>query len=55
MDTKEVISRLQEIKPYLQREYAVKTMGVFGSFSDGTYTDNSDVDILVEFERPIGW
>ena len=30
-------------------------MGLFGSFADGTYTGNSDVDIMVEFERPIGW
>jgi predicted nucleotidyltransferase len=48
MDTKDIINRLQEIKPYLQQEYAVKTLGLFGSFADGSYTDNSDVDILVE-------
>jgi predicted nucleotidyltransferase len=55
MDTKDIINRLQEIKPYLQQEYAVKTLGLFGSFADGSYTDNSDVDILVEFEQPVGW
>jgi predicted nucleotidyltransferase len=55
MTTDEAISKLQQIKPYLQREYAVKTLGLFGSFADGTYTDNSDVDLLVEFERPVGW
>ena len=55
MDTNEVINKLQRIKPELQKEYAVKTIGLFGSFADGSYTDASDVDILVEFERPIGW
>jgi predicted nucleotidyltransferase len=55
MNTNEVISKLQQIKPYLQQEYAVKTVGLFGSFADGTYTDDSDVDILIEFERPVGW
>jgi predicted nucleotidyltransferase len=55
MDANEVVSKLQQLKPLLQREYAVKTVGLFGSFADGTYTDTSDVDILVEFERPIGW
>ena len=30
-------------------------IGLFGSFSDNTFTENSDNDILVEFERPIGW
>jgi predicted nucleotidyltransferase len=55
MNTNEVISKLQQVKPYLQQTYAVKTMGLFGSFADGTYTGASDVDIMVEFERPIGW
>ena len=55
MDTDEVINKLQRIKPHLQREYAVKTVGLFGSFADGTYTDSSDVDILVEFDGPVGW
>jgi len=55
MDTNEVVNKLQRLKPQLQREYAVKTVGLFGSFVDGTYTDTSDVDILVEFEHPVGW
>ncbi|MDR1170377.1 MAG: nucleotidyltransferase family protein [Prevotellaceae bacterium] len=55
MNTSEVINKLQAIKPYLQKEYAVKNLGLFGSFADGTYTDNSDIDIIVEFERPVGW
>ena len=55
MDTSEVVNILRGIKPYMQKEYAVKKMGLFGSFSDGTYTDISDVDIMVEFECPVGW
>ena len=55
MDTNEVIEKLQQIKPYLQEKYAVKNVGLFGSFADGTHTENSDVDIMVEFEYPIGW
>jgi len=54
MNTNDIISKLQRIKPHLQREYAVKTVGLFGSFAAGTYTDSSDVDIMVEFERPVG-
>ena len=53
--TNKVINKLQQIKPYLRQEYAVKNIGLFGSFADGSYTDSSDVDIIVEFERPIGW
>jgi len=55
MDTNEIINSLQQIKPQLQQEYAVKKVGLFGSFADGNFTDSSDVDILVEFERPVGW
>ena len=55
MDTNEVIDKLRAVKPYLQNEYAVKTLGLFGSFANGAYTDGSDIDIMVEFERPIGW
>ncbi len=54
MDTNEAIGKLRLIKPYLQRKYAVKSLGLFGSFADGTYTDKSDVDVLVEFGKPIG-
>ena len=54
MGTHEIIDKLQRIKPQLQREYAVKSLALFGSFADGTYTDDSDVDVLIEFERPVG-
>ena len=55
MDTNELINKLQHLKPQLKREYAVKRVGLFGSFADGTFTEDSDVDILVEFEHPVGW
>jgi predicted nucleotidyltransferase len=55
MKTNEAIGLLQHIKPYLQQEYAVKRLGLFGSFAEGTQTESSDVDVLVEFEHPVGW
>ena len=39
----------------LYKEYAVKEIGLFGSYSDNSFTEESDIDILVELERPIGW
>ena len=39
----------------LYADFSVKKIGLFGSFSDNTYTENSDIDLLVELERPIGW
>jgi len=39
---------------YLSAEYGVKRIGIFGSCAKGQLTDKSDVDIIVEFERPLG-
>lgn len=51
----DILSKLRELKPQLHKEYAVKEIGLFGSFSDNSYTDESDIDLLVELDRPIGW
>ncbi len=51
----EILAKLKELKPTLRKDYAVKEIGLFGSFSDDTFTDESDIDILVELEQPIGW
>jgi uncharacterized protein len=50
-----ILSRLKELKPTLKKEYAVKEIGLFGSFSNGTNTEDSDIDLIVELEKPIGW
>jgi len=51
----EILVKLKELKPSLQSNYAVKEIGLFGSFSDNTANESSDIDILVELEQPIGW
>jgi predicted nucleotidyltransferase len=51
----DILFKLKELKPILYRDYAVKKIGLFGSFSDDSYSENSDIDILVELEKPIGW
>jgi predicted nucleotidyltransferase len=55
MDKNEIITKLQLLKPQIQKDYAVKNIALFGSFADGTSTDNSDIDIIIELEHPIGW
>lgn len=56
MLTKEyILSKLAELKPALYKDYAVKEIGLFGSFSDESFSEDSDIDLLVEFEKPIGW
>ncbi|MDQ0256763.1 putative nucleotidyltransferase [Evansella vedderi] len=46
--------RLKLIKPYLQEKYKVSKVGYFGSYARGEQTEDSDIDILVEFSQPIG-
>ncbi len=50
-----ILTKLKELKPVLYKEFAVKEIGLFGSFSDDSFSENSDIDILVELEKPIGW
>ena len=50
-----ILLKLKELKPTLKKEFAVREIGLFGSFSDGTSSEESDIDLLVELERPIGW
>ena len=50
-----ILLKLKELKPTLRKEFAVREIGLFGSFSDETSSEESDIDLLVELERPIGW
>ncbi|CAD5244187.1 nucleotidyltransferase family protein [Thermococcus camini] len=51
----EVESILRTHKEDLRRRFGVSSIAIFGSYARGEETELSDVDILVEFERPIGW
>ncbi|MCD8015510.1 MAG: nucleotidyltransferase domain-containing protein [Lachnospiraceae bacterium] len=33
--------------------YPIKKVTLFGSRADGTYRENSDVDLIMEFSKPI--
>ncbi|MFZ4450790.1 nucleotidyltransferase family protein [Salibacterium aidingense] len=55
MATEENIDqRLKRIKPVLQEKYHVSKIGYFGSYAREKQTDESDIDLLVEFSKPIG-
>lgn len=51
----EILEKLKELKPMLHKEFAVKNIGLFGSYIDNSANDESDIDLLVELEKPIGW
>ena len=50
----QILSIISENKDSLKRKYRISKIGVFGSYSRNEATEESDVDILVEFEEPIG-
>ena len=45
---------LIELKPELERRFHVSAIGVFGSFVRGKEPTGSDIDIIVDFSRPVG-
>lgn len=48
-------AKLKEYKPILEQQYYVKKIGVFGSYVRNEQRDDSDIDIIVEFSRPVGF
>ena len=48
----EIKSILALQKPYLMSKYGVTEIGVFGSYVRGEQRPDSDIDILIELERP---
>ncbi|MFX0097853.1 MAG: nucleotidyltransferase family protein [Candidatus Hodarchaeota archaeon] len=50
-----IMKILKEELPYLKQEYNVKSVGVFGSWVRGEQTVVSDLDVLVDFIKPIGF
>lgn len=54
-EKEQILATLRESFPYLAAEYGVQRIGLFGSFAKGTGGSESDVDLVVEFERPLGF
>ncbi len=53
MNLEERLKKLKDLKPELQRKYFIKQIGIFGSYIRGQDNIQSDLDILVEFYKPI--
>lgn len=48
----EIQQILLEQKPFLAERYGVRILGVFGSYVRQEQRPNSDLDILIELDRP---
>jgi predicted nucleotidyltransferase len=51
----EIRAVLRECLPEIREKYGVTSIGIFGSWARGEAGPNSDIDIIVELGRPIGW
>ncbi len=54
MPDEKVMEIIRRELPYLTEHFGLKKIGLFGSAARGNVNSDSDVDILAEFERPIG-
>lgn len=51
----EIIETTRTELDYLKEKYGVKRLAIFGSFAKGRGRKRSDVDILVQLRRPLGF
>ena len=49
-----ILDELKNLKPELSTKYFVDSIGLFGSITRNDFTDKSDIDIIVDFKKPIG-
>jgi uncharacterized protein len=52
---KDILLSLICLKGEVATEYSVKNIGVFGSVARNEQTEQSDIDLLVEFSKPVGF
>jgi predicted nucleotidyltransferase len=51
MTKNDILEVLSQEKEYLQKTYEIDKIGLFGSYAKGLQTDESDIDIYVEFKH----
>jgi len=50
MTKEDILQALKAQKAYIQKKYAVDKIGLFRSYAKDTQTEQSDIDIYVEFK-----
>jgi len=52
--TAQILQILNQHKPALLARYPIAELGLFGSYARGDFNEKSDIDILVDFNGPVG-
>jgi len=55
MKQEAVLKILQQKNAELAKQFGVRSLSLFGSVARNEATSTSDVDLLVEFSRPVGY
>lgn len=50
--TDEILNFLRAQKDFFKKEFKVKKIGIFGSYAKGRPYEGSDIDVVVELEKP---
>lgn len=51
----DVLRVLKGASSYLRAQYGIARIALYGSFAQDTATESSDVDLIVELSRPLGF
>jgi len=54
-ELKEIKETLEKHRQILEEKYKVKNLAIFGSYARAEQTEESDLDLLVEFKEPVGF
>lgn len=52
-NTNQIVNILADQKTKLVKKYPISEMALFGSYARGDYNEQSDIDILVDFNKRI--
>ncbi|OHD55763.1 MAG: hypothetical protein A2Y33_14085 [Spirochaetes bacterium GWF1_51_8] len=51
---KSIHQSLKDVFPFLKEKFGVSRIAVFGSTAKGAMMPDSDIDMVIEFEHPLG-
>lgn len=49
-----VLNQLKILKAQLKQRYPIANMALFGSYARNEFTEQSDIDVLIEFNGKVG-
>ena len=53
-DLNSIRKMLSDLKPELVKNFHVSSIGIFGSVARNDFSADSDLDLIVEFDQPVG-